>query len=118
MIHAANRVPGQMLPVGAPYRGNAGAPFSAQVAQAGLGEVIPPFTPWGFLSRGLLGYIAGRAMAKDASERNSLGLAGFLTVGFLGPIGIAAQGAYVIYSKEPELVGRAKDLHRSITSKK
>lgn len=127
MIQINNRVPGQLLPVGARYWANMGKPINAL---QGLGQTLTseeaaalilsegsdvPTAPIatraavgvgtnliiaGVLVRGALGYAAGRAMAPSAAQKNTYGWWGVLAGGVFGVPGLALQGAMALSKKK------------------
>ena len=114
MIVASNRVPGQLLPTGAPYHYNAGRSLSETLkrvaavsgiaddlkatAVRGLGATdVPSLTTLGVFARGAIAYVAGRAMAHDKQHANMYGWAGVVMGGLFGVTGLAIQGAVSLY---------------------
>lgn len=138
MIFEDNRVPGQLMPVGARWWCNGGKPLHNPLksvaglsgidgdlrasAIKGLGvtseleagpattletrKAMAAFTgvTLGVLItalavRGGLGYVAGRAMAPSAKDKNAYGWWGVLSGGVFGVTGLAVQGAVSLSRK-------------------
>lgn len=119
MMIFSDRVPGQLLPPGAPWHCNAGRPLTPlqKVSEAsgvsadlkaeavkGLGEDVSAgasliVTLGSVVVRGGLGYVAGRAMAPTSKQKNKYGWIGALSGGVFGLTGIAIQGAFALSKK-------------------
>lgn len=88
MILSSNRVPGQLLPVGARYWYNAGAPLNVSRATSGLGAVDAQVgTLLGALVAGASGYYVAKKLAPK--DQKGAGLVGAVTGAVLGAPGLA-----------------------------
>lgn len=112
MIVDTNRVPGQLMPVGANWWCNAGQSLNAlkpvsglsgPLSVSGLGALAKSSkaslgvfgynTPMlDFMLNAGMGYIVGRAMGQSSNADRS-GMIGALTGGFFGLTGVAVQAA-------------------------
>ncbi len=119
MIYSSQRVPGQLLPVGAKWNQNAGQPLHVSLTGKnlttlkGLGELsgissdlradavagvndenmrMGTLLILSLIIRGGLGYIAGRAMSPNVKDKNKYGWVGVASGGLFGVTGLAVQG--------------------------
>jgi len=100
MITASNRVPGQVLPVGARYWYNAGKPIPALKSLSGspslgfLGYETPVLD---FVLNAGMGGVVGVALAKAKGGDATVGAAlGALSGGFFGLFGVAVQAGIAL----------------------
>lgn len=99
MIISSNRVPGQLLPVGARYWENSGRPISALEALtgkptkaiSGFGDTVESagLSLLGAIIRGAAGYYVGTKVVEDYKDRRTSGVIGALGAVFLGVPGLA-----------------------------
>lgn len=97
MMIMSDRYPGQMLPVGARWHGNAGAPIQWPPGKAisgpdGIGDTTSVMTGAAlvvaFTYRAALGYYIGSKLASRENKKPAA-VVGALSTGFLGVTGAA-----------------------------
>lgn len=129
MITSTDRVPGQLMPVGAHWWCNAGKPIDAirtappvsglaglggPLAVSGLGATTGEnFAVLGFLTQAGIGYLIGKAIGRGKKTEERDAMIGALAVGVFGIYGVGVQAAVALGGLD-----KAKALHKQHSSRK
>ena len=125
MIVASNRVPGQLMPVGAHWWCNGGDSLNAlqQPATSGLGGPLAvsglgmttsdSFALVGFLVNAGMGYLVGKAIGRGKKTEGRDALIGAAAGGVFGIFGVGVQAAIALGG-----IDRAKALHKKHSKKR